>query len=656
MSTAHAPVYAQDGKPGIRYQLYHEEKVKGGIALTAFGGSSNVSADSGSIYGQIYVGSDEVIPCFQEFADRVHAHGGALMCQITHMGRRTSWENGHWLPTVGPSVIRDPAHHSVPMQARAQDIKRISTAFGEAARRCRDGNLDGCEILASVHLLGQFLSPLSNCRSDAYGGKLENRARFLLEVLEQVRTQVGDDFIVGVRYTVDESNEYGMSSDEGIAIARLLAQSGLVDFLNINGAYGGTTTGMAETFPGMAYPSAPYIELARRVKEASSLPVFHSSRITDAATADFAISNGYLDMVGMTRPHIADPHIVRKLEQGDEARIRPCVGAGYCLDRVYAGKDMLCIYNTATGREQTIDHQVPLAAQSRKVVIVGGGPAGMEAARVCALRGHKVILFEATNRLGGQVLLAARAGWRKDMIGIADWLASEIDHLGVEVNLSQYAETQDIIDQQPDVVIVASGGIPLQRLPEAGAELAADCWDIFDNQVGAGQQVLLYDETGDHAGLSTADMLSDRAASITVATPNRLLGEAVGGQNYPIYMRNLIRNNARILPDRRLLSLSKKGETIKARFRDVYLRNITEMEFDQVVLVLGTEPVDDVFHQLAEDSINGGEYDLDALLSGDSQLAAASIDGFLLFRIGDAVAARNIHAAVYDAMRLCSKL
>lgn len=182
MSTAHAPGYAEGGMPGTRYQAYQEEKARGGIGLTMFGGSSNVSPDSGSIYGQIYVGDDAIIPVFQDFAQRIHGYGAGLMCQITHMGRRTSWNSGNWLPTMGPSALRDPAHHSVPYEMDRHDIACVTEAFADAAWRCREGGLDGCEILATTHLLGQFLSPLSNVRQDAYGGPLENRARFLLEV------------------------------------------------------------------------------------------------------------------------------------------------------------------------------------------------------------------------------------------------------------------------------------------------------------------------------------------------------------------------------------------------------------------------------------------------------------------------------------------
>ncbi len=281
----------------------------------------------------------------------------------------------------------------------------------------------------------------------------------------------------------------------------------------------------------------------------------------------------------------------------------------------------------------------------------------MEAARVSAERGHKVVLFEAASHLGGQILLAARAGWRKDMIGISDWLASEIDHLAVDVHLNRYAEKSDVVAENPDVVIIASGGVPQQNLPEGGGELALTCWDLLEGHVNVGENVLLYDETGDHAGMSTADMLSSRSMALTIATPNRMAGLAIGGQNYPIYMRNLIRQGACIVPDRRLLSLESRRNQITARFQDVYLRETEEMEFDQVVLVMGTMPMDELFHELAKGSINDGELDLDAFLQGEPQVAdIAEQDSYLLFRIGDAVASRNVHAAIYDAQRLCSTL
>ena len=657
ISTAHAPGYTDGGIPNERYQAYHEEKAKGGIALTMFGGSSNVARDAGSIYGQIYVGSDNIVPYFREFARRIHRHGAALMCQISHMGRRTSWDAGDWFPTIAPSVVRDPAHHSVPREMTSRDILRIIKAFGEAARRCREGELDGCELLATTHLLGQFLSPLSNRRADAYGGSLENRARFLMQVIEEVRRQAGEDFIVGVRYAGDEANEGGLPVEEGLEIARLIATTGLVDFINVNGRYAGTAVGMAETYPGMAFPSAPYLALAKQVRDVSGLPVFQAARITDLPTADHAVAGGFLDMVGMTRPHIADPHIVAKMLRGEEARIRPCVGAGYCIDRAYHGRDALCLFNAATSREQTMPHVIARAPAARRVVVVGGGPAGLEAARVCGERGHDVVLFEAAERLGGQLVLAGRATWRRDMAAIIQWFASELQHLGVQVRLGTYAGAGEVVAERPDVVVVATGGMPFVELPDGGDELATDAWDVLGGQAAVGERVLVYDETGSHSGVSAAEFAARFAGEVEFVTPDREVGRGIGGLNYPIHLRELYKANVRLTPDLRLLGLRRSGNRLTARLRNAYSQQIEEREFDQVITDYGTMPVDSLFHELLAQSRNFGEFDVDAFAEGTLRTEEANPDGdFVLLRIGDAVASRNVHAAIFDALRMCKDL
>ena len=576
LSTAHAPGYAEAGKPGERYQVYHEEKAKGGIGLTMFGGSSNISRDSGSIYGQIYVGDDSIIPVFRAFAERIRRHDCGLMCQITHMGRRTARSGGDWLPTIGPSVVRDPAHHSVPREMSARDIARVVESFAGAALRCREGGLDGCELLATTHLLGQFLSPLSNFRDDDYGGGLENRARFLIEVIEAVRERVGDDFILGIRFAADESNESGMSADEGVELSRLIGAHGSMDFINVNGAYGGSLHGLAETFPGMAYKAAPYVELARRVREASGLAVFQAARLSDPATADWAIGEGHVDMAGLTRPHMADPHIVAKLSRGEEARIRPCVGAGYCIDRIYGGSDALCVHNVSTGREGWLPHEVGEAEAGKQVAVIGGGPAGMEAARVATLRGHSVTLYEAGTRLGGQVLLAARAGWRKDMIGIADWLSSELEALGVDVRLNAYVDGPELLVDTPDVVLVATGGIPDVVLEGDGGELSVSTWDLLSGAAGAAGNILLYDETGGHGAISTADWLATGGASVELVTPDQQAGCNIGGQNIPVYLRNLYAAGAVLTPNHRLTGIRRDGNALVATLWNDFSRQEIE--------------------------------------------------------------------------------
>ena len=222
MSTSHEPAYADDRKPKLRYQLYHEEKAKGGIALSMFGGSTNVAPDSPAVFGQLYAGDDDIIPWFQQLADRLHAHGTATMVQLTHMGRRTVWDDGDWLPTISASSVREPAHRSFPKEMEPADIRRVVTSFAEAARRCKDGGLDGLEVESYGHLMDQFWSPLVNRRGDAYGGSLANRMRFSIEVLEAIRKAVGDDFIVGIRMVGREDVPGGLTEQDGVEIARTL--------------------------------------------------------------------------------------------------------------------------------------------------------------------------------------------------------------------------------------------------------------------------------------------------------------------------------------------------------------------------------------------------------------------------------------------------
>ena len=420
ISTSHAPAYAENGLPCERYQLYHEEKAKGGLAMTMFGGASSVSKDSPPSFGQLDVSNDRIIPYFKEFAKRIHAHDVPLVCQLSHAGRRTRPDGNHWLPTVAPSAIREPAHGAMPKVLETADIRRIVADYASAAKRCSDGGLDGVELLVSGHLIGQFWSPLSNKRADDYGGSLENRLRFGMEVLEAIRDAVRDNFVISLRFTANEFVDGGITEEDGITIAKAHAISGLVDCLNVSGGANWTKAGVAETVPSMAFPSGRFVELAGKVRRATGLPVLHAAGVADLATANFAVSEGHVDLIGMTRAQIADPHMVHKHLAGKDEEIRPCVGAGYCIDRIYRGGDALCLHNAVTGREAVLSHRTLVAQTRRNVVIVGAGPAGLEAARICAERGHRVIVLEAQSDPGGQINYAARIRWRQNMIGITE--------------------------------------------------------------------------------------------------------------------------------------------------------------------------------------------------------------------------------------------
>jgi 2,4-dienoyl-CoA reductase-like NADH-dependent reductase (Old Yellow Enzyme family) len=384
--TAHAPGYAECGLPGPLYQAHHWAKARGGIGRTMFAGSSIVSGDVTSIYGQIDVTLDRVIPHFRAFADRNHAHGAALMCEISLMGRRTTWDAGDWIAPIAPSAIRDPAHHAMPRAMEDEDMARVLSDHAAAARRCVEGGLDGCEVLLAPHLPGQFLSPAANRRKGRRGGSLENRMRFLMEVLRGIRAAVPDDFIASLRMSPDESSEGGPDGAECLAVAQAARNEGLIDLAHLIGPGGATNASIAQVIPGMALPLASWMQMTHAFRDRIGLPVLHATRITDLGTAAHAVESGTVDLVGLTRGHIADPDIVRKALAGQEDRIRPCVGAAYCIDRVYSGKIAVCLHNAATGRETGLPHEIEPAPIRLNAVVAGGGPAGMEAARSC---GHR---------------------------------------------------------------------------------------------------------------------------------------------------------------------------------------------------------------------------------------------------------------------------
>jgi len=658
MSTSHEPSYSEDGMPKDRYRLYHVEKAKGGIALTMTAGSAVVAPDSPPVFGNLLAYKDEIVPWMRRLADECHEHGSAVMIQLTHLGRRTAWNKADWLPIVAPSAIREPAHRGFPKTIEDWDIDRIVADYAAGAQRMQAAGLDGLEIDAYGHLPDQFWSPATNKRGDEYGGSLENRMRFSWRVFQAMREAVGPRFLLGARMVADEDWDIGLSKSDGIAIAQRLAGSGLIDFLNIIRGHLEHDNALTNVIPIIGMKSAPHLDFAGEVRAATNFPVFHAARIPDVATARHAIAEGKLDMVGMTRAHIADPYIVRKVMEGRESAIRPCVGATYCLDRIYEGNEALCIHNPATGREATMPQIIARSdGPAKKVVVVGAGPAGLEAARVAAERGHAVVLFEATEKAGGQILLAARAPRRRELAGIVDWRVSQLEALGVEARYATYAQTEDVLSEAPDVVFVATGGVPNTDILESGNDLVVSTWDVISAQVKPADRVLVFDDNAAHPALQAAEMLAEAGSSVEIVSPERFFAVEIGGMNHALYARVFQRLGVRITINSRLRAVRRDGNSLVAIIGNDYGDQRTERKVDQVVVEHGTLPVDDLYHALRPGSVNLGEVDYAAMLRGQPQTVVRNPSGrFRLFRIGDAVASRNIHAAMFDALRLAKDI
>jgi N-methyl-L-proline demethylase len=653
MTTSHEPAYPEDGMPKDRYRAYHEVRAKAGVALTMTAGSAAVSRNSPPVFNNILAYKDEVVPWIRRLTDACHEHDCAVMIQLTHLGRRTHWNKGDWLPAVSPSHRREPAHRAFPKQVEDWDIEQIIKDYADAAERMQAGGMDGIELESYGHLMDQFWSPLTNTLDGPYGGSFDNRLQFTWDVLDAIRARVGREFIVGIRYTADETLEGGISVEDGLEISRRLTKSGKVDFLNVIRGYIETDAGLTDVIPVQGMKNAPHLDFAGTIRRETGMPTFHASKIPDVATARHAVAAGLLDMVGMTRAHMADPMIVKKIIEKREHDIRPCVGATYCLDRIYQAGDALCIHNPATGRELSMPHEIPRAKTRKKVVVVGAGPAGCEAARVAAERGHDVTVFEAQPDPGGQIRLTAQSARRREMISIIEWRMAQCAARDVTFHFNTFAEAADITALDPDVVIVATGGLPHTEVLETGTSHVVSTWDIISGDIKPGSRVLLYDDAGDHAALQAAEVIARSGAHVEVMTPDRSFAPDVMAMNLVPYMRALQDKDVRFTVTYRLKDVRANGNRLTAVIGTDYSKHREERDFDQVVVNHGTIPMDDLYFDLKPLSSNLGAVDQLALLAGKPQDLVRNPKGkFALYRIGDAVSARNTHAAIYDALRL----
>lgn len=509
---------------------YHERRARGGCGLTIL----EILGIHETTLAPLNMMDPTLDEGYAKLMKAVEPHGMAIFQQVWHAGHNGATLDG--APPWGPSPIANPLGADVPIPMTKTMIDEIIECYAAACVRCENAGLHGAEVHgAHGYLIQQFLSPNINKREDDYGGSFENRMRLMLEVMRACQSATGGDFAVGIRLAPDLT-EGGVDVEANIRAAELLEAENLVDFVNVSlGNYNSFPKMIGGMHEPMGYEAPTAIPITQRV----SVPTIITGRYRTLEEVDQAIRNDEADLIGMTRAHIADPDIVRKTRAGKIEEIRPCIACNQgCVGGLFAGK-LGCAVNVETGNELALDQDaIGVADEKKKIVVVGGGLAGMEAARVAALRGHYVVLFEAQSGLGGTITIAAKLPSRHGIADIASWLEAEVYRHGVDVRLSTFVEEVEILAENPDAVIIATGSMPrmdgIQNSnpgePIAGVNaphVLSSTDLLMDSRNWRGSSAVVLDDTGHYEALGVADLLVQGGANVTFVTPFHAFGHKV---------------------------------------------------------------------------------------------------------------------------------
>ncbi len=602
------------------------ERAGGGAGLIITEMAPVANAGS-SKYISLMVDSDDRIPGLKRLADAIHAKRGKIAVQLCHGGRFVSITATHQLGESASGLAGSTAWISAASgsneevrQLSKDEIHQLVDKFAQAARRVKEAGCDAVEIHGAHGLIIQeFLSPLSNKRTDEYGGSFEGRSRFPVEVLKAVRTAVGDDFPVIYRISAEEGIPSGWTIEDSIKICQIFEKEG-ADAIDVS--CGTAVTNPVPTyppFPPMAFPRGTFLNLAEAIKKAVKIPVVAVGRINDPRLGEEVLQKGGADLIGAGRAFIADPEWPKKAEAGKFDDIRPCIACMTCIHTLFKRTAVECFGNPYAGRERIF--ALKKTKNSKKVLIIGGGPAGMEAARAAALRGHSVSLYEKSGQLGGQLNLATIPPHREEVANLTKYLAGQIQKLGVKVHLGVEVNADLITKEKPDVVVVATGATPLiPRIPGIDLPHVVTAWDVLDGKVSnIGKQVFV--AGGGEVGCETAEFLAEKGHTVTIGEMLPVIGSIMEPHNKRYLMERLKKLQVNMLTNTKVAGIENGKVTLQGFGKE------WTIPCDTVVLAMGAVPNRDLVRKLKE-----------------------KFPGFYL--IGDALIARTGKEAMYEGTRI----
>jgi mycofactocin system FadH/OYE family oxidoreductase 2 len=629
--SAHLTNYAANGLPSDQHAAYYAARAAGGAGLIITEEHSTHPTDWP--YEKLIHGfHPEVIPGYRKITDAVHAHGVPVFAQLNHNGGQASSMYSR-LPVWAPSPVPDPMFREVPKGVTVSEIDEIVGGYAKVAGHCRAGGFDGVELQCShSSIVRGFLSPATNIRTDDYGGSLENRARILLRLVDAVRESIGPDLALGVRLCGDELIEGGTTIDEAVEVARMVERGGKADYINTSIGVATSTLYMIEA--SMSIPPGYAMFIPSAIRKAVDLPVVGVGRFKDPLQADRALAEGHADLIGVVRGQIADPDFAAKARAGHAGEIRTCLSCNQeCVGRMGLNRWLGCIENPRTGKESVA---LPMPKpRGRRVVVVGGGPAGLQAASTAAQRGHEVTLLERGDTTGGQVSLAASAPNRAEFLDVVRNSLAECQRYGVDVRTRVSADADAIRALNPEVVILATGAKPQAPWWKGELDRIIDVRDVLDGTATPEGSVVVIDDLGFHQATSVAELLADRGCTVRISTSGMVVGQDLGiTLDMETFVARAEAKGIARTTDEVVLGAAADESTggVTLQVLKHTIGETSEVGCDWVVCATHQEPEDALWQEL----------------SGATE--------FETHRIGDCVAPRRAHSAVVEGHRVAVAL